>query len=411
MNRREFLARAGTGAALVSLAQTSRAEASANAAAAADWPRDLASHRIAKIDAWSSNDRYTRSLGPNSRGNPLGRGYGRQFRTLTTDQGATGFGMSGASDAVIRKLVGARVSDLFAAETGTSPEADPLDLALYDLAGAILQKPVYEILGAKGPIRLPIYSGAIYMDDLIPLEKPRGVRAVVDACRQDYVAGYRAFKLKIGRGAKWIPGEPGLRRDVEVTRAVREACPDCKILVDANDAYACDDFLKYVTAVADCDLFFIEEPFAENRDDLKRLRDHMARVGCKALIADGEGRSSAADEIWKYGGYAKEWVDNLYALAAEGLVDVFVFDLAIVGFSRWRHVMPELVEAGVKAAPHLWGGTPRPFYCAHLGAGVGNVLIVEGIPGVGTGLDYGHFQIDGGDVVVPKVPGFGIVHT
>ena len=166
-----------------------------------------------------------------------------------------------------------------------------------------------------------------------------------------------------------------------------------------------------MTAVADCDLFFIEEPFAENRDDLKRLRDHMARVGCKALIADGEGRSSAADEIWKYGGYAKEWVDNLYALAAEGLVDVFVFDLAIVGFSRWRHVMPELVKAGVKAAPHLWGGTPRPFYCAHLGAGVGNVLIVEGIPGVGTDLDYGHFKIDNGDVVVPKVPGFGLVHT
>ena len=157
MNRREFLARAGAVAALGCLAQESRSDESPGASAA-DWPRDLAAHRIARIDGWSSSDRYPRSLGPNSRGNPVGRGYGRQLRTLTTDQGATGFGMSGASDEVIRKLRGARVSDLFAPETGASAEADPLDLPLYDLAGAILKKPVYEILGAKGPTRLPIYT-------------------------------------------------------------------------------------------------------------------------------------------------------------------------------------------------------------------------------------------------------------
>jgi len=39
-------------------------------------------------------------------------------------------------------------------------------------------------------------------------------------------------------------------------------------------------------AVADCDLYWIEEPFQESRDGLKRLREAMAQAGYK--IRDGE---------------------------------------------------------------------------------------------------------------------------
>lgn len=35
------------------------------------------------------------------------------------------------------------------------------------------------------------------------------------------------------------------------------------------------------------------------------------------------------------------------------LVDVLVLDLGIVGFTRWRQLMPELAKAGIKASPHL----------------------------------------------------------
>jgi L-alanine-DL-glutamate epimerase-like enolase superfamily enzyme len=142
---------------------------------------------------------------------------------------------------------------------------------LHDLAGVILRKPVYALMGAKGPTALDIYSGAIYMDDLMPTDNPGGVEAVTAACQMDYDAGYRAFKLKIGRGNKWMPRAAGDRRDIEVTRAVRERFPDCKILVDANDGYSVDGFLNYLQAVADCNLFWIEEPFDEHREGLMRL--------------------------------------------------------------------------------------------------------------------------------------------
>ena len=83
--------------------------------------------------------------------------------------------MSGAPAEQVESLLGARVSDLFDPNVGTDREADPLDLVLHDLAGVILRKPVYKMMGAKGTAMLDIYSGAIYMDDLIPTDRPRGV--------------------------------------------------------------------------------------------------------------------------------------------------------------------------------------------------------------------------------------------
>ena len=47
---------------------------------------------------------------------------------------------------------------------------------------------------------------------------------------------------------------------------------------------------------------------------------------------------------------------------------------------------------------------------AHLAAGVGNVLILEGIPGVGQNLDYSKFKIVAGKMLVPDTPGFGLTH-
>ena len=82
----------------------------------------------------------------------------------------------------------------------------------------------------------------------------------------------------------------GKERDIRVTLAVRERFPDCRILVDANDGYTCDDFLRYVTAVADCDLFWIEEPFRENRAELLRLKQRYRP-------ADEELQALGPDEL------------------------------------------------------------------------------------------------------------------
>ena len=283
-----------------------------------------------------------------------------------------------------------------------------IDLPLYDLVGHILERPVYKLLGGQGPTSLPIYSSSIHFEDLEPSGKPEGVPRLSRECQVDFDLGYRAFKIKIGRGLECMPKDEGRKRDIEVTRAVRERFPKCQLLVDANNGYTESEFETYLTAVADCDLYCIEEPFDENVEDYRKLRDHMCKINCSAMIMEGETRSEVADKLWEYGGYSQRHIERLMALADKGLIDILNLDLAIVGFTRWRNVMPKLVRAGLKASPHTWAGTPRPYYCAHLAAGVGNIDIVEGIPGKASGMDFSAYRRHDGKLLVPDAPGFGI---
>lgn len=374
----------------------------------------LENHRIKSIETIKSRDRFPRYIGRNAFGNPQAYGAGNQIRVVTTDQGAQGWAASAVPQEELQPLIGQKLSDLFDLETGTDERAFGIDQPLYDLVGRILDKPVYQLIGNNGPKQIPIYSGSIYFDDLLPEKNPKGISNIIASCRQDYKAGYRAFKLKMGRGLKWMEKQAGQQRDIDVIRAVRENFSDCKILMDANDAYSCDDFLHFITETADCDLYWIEEPFPENEPDLKRLKDHMAKVGCTALIAEGEARAKNAtprnpdDPPGRYGYYTQEHIDNLFNLAGKKLVDTLVIDLNIIGFTRWRHVMPDLIQANIPVSPHTWCWCVRPFYVSQLAAGLGNVVCIEGIPGDTSALDYTNYPIIDGHVHVPDLPGFAM---
>ena len=158
--------------------------------------RTLSEHTIASIEVRRLPNRYLRFVGRNAFGTPAGRGGSRKIRILTTDKGATGWSQSWWPDDKVEQFMGARLSGLFDMDYGVLEEAYPLDQPLYDLIGNILGKPVYELIGNRGPREIPIYTGAIYFDDLEPEENPRGVAGVLESCQQDYDVGYRAFKLK-----------------------------------------------------------------------------------------------------------------------------------------------------------------------------------------------------------------------
>lgn len=355
----------------------------------------LAEHRIKDIKTLRVSSRYTRTIGRNSRIRNHGDGPNTQVRAIITDKGAMGWGASYTPDEKMPNLIGCPIIQLFDPDIGVIAEdAMPIDYALHDLAGNILDQPVYQMLGGKGSLEIPCYDGAIYMDDLTPDEAPRGIEAIIQNCRDDYQMGYRDFKLKIGRGFQWMSPEEGLQRDIDVTHAVHDNFPDCRILVDANDAYTCDGMIRYMDAVADCDIFWIEEPFRENRDDLTKLKEFLARRNPNTLVVDGESRPD---------------VDILLELAREKLLDALQMDISGLGFTRWRQVMPRLVEAGIKAAPHAWGDPLKVIYSAHLAAGLGNVLTLEGIPSTTYDADLGLYKLEEGILHVPeKTSGFGM---
>lgn len=354
----------------------------------------LDDHRIARVVVDDLVSRYPRPVGRNSHLGSHGSGPTSPIALVRTDQGAVGWGLLRGPADGLDGLVGRRLADLFDPAVGViAEEADPLDVALHDLAGVILRQPVYRMIGAHDDPIVPCYDGAIYLDDLDPEQAPSGVDAVLRNCAADYALGYRAFKLKIGRGYRWMQREAGLRRDIEVTRAVGERFPDCTMLVDANDGYDVDGFIAYLDGVGDVDLFWVEEPFEERREDLARLRAYLARRRPTTLIADGELRPD---------------IPFLLELAAAGLVDVLLMDVLSLGLTGWRRLMPELRRIGVAASPHAWGVPLKTLYCAQIAAGLGNVPTVEAVPGSAPTVDTGAYRLEEGSLRVPELPGFGI---
>jgi L-alanine-DL-glutamate epimerase-like enolase superfamily enzyme len=356
--------------------------------------RIFARHRLERIETVNVSCRYPRQVGVNARLGIHGTGRESDWCQLTTDQGAQGWGLGTLSSEDRGVLLGRPLDELFDPDQGTRlPAAMPLDFALHDLAARILGMPVHRMLGAQGPPAIPCYDGAIYMDDLLPFERPAGIDVVLANCAADYAQGYRAFKLKIGRGHKWMSPKQGLQRDIEITRRVRETYPDCHILVDANDGYDGDGFLAYLERVADCNLYWIEEPFEENTRDLTRLREYLTEHSPDTLVADGERDPD---------------IPQLLAWAKEGLIDVLLMDIVGLGFTAWRCWMPEVIAAGALASPHAWGVPFKTLYAAQLAGGLGHVPTIEGVPGISHELSWSGYRLEAGMLHLPDGPGFGI---
>ncbi len=376
---------------------------------------DLARHRIARIEVGRLRDHYPRTIGRNARLGSHGAGSDFDIVVVHTNLGATGWGLLAGDLRNAHTLHRRRLDQVFHPGIGVMDiPANPLDFALHDLVGNILEEPVWRMIQTGSDDRtdqpldglaprprersrvpgVPCYSGAIYLDDLDPEDAPRGIDAVLANCDADFEAGYRAFKLKIGRGHRWMSPTDGLKRDIEVTRAVREAFPDVRILVDANDGYDVDGFRGYLEAVADCGLFWIEEPFPESADDLRALRADLKRLGSEALVADGE---------------SKPHIATLLKLAGEGLLDVLLMDIQSYTLSGWRLMIKTfLKDPRVHASPHAWGRPLKTLYAAQFAAGTGRVVTVEGVPGHTEGVDATGYRLLDGTLYVPDRPGFGM---
>lgn len=353
----------------------------------------LTRHVVTGVRTVQVGAEYLREVGRNSFRGRHGRGGVETAYVVETDRGATGWGLPlSAGDPAV--VLGRNLAELIDPEVGViDARAEFLDYALHDLAARILEVPVYAMLGAKGSARVRCYSGGIYLDDLDPAEAPAGLSAIKQNLAQDHEFGFRDFKLKLGRGYRWMPYQAGLDRDIEVTRLVRDLNPEAEILVDPNDGFSVNALTEYLAAVSDCRLYWIEEAYAERREDLEFLREQLAVLPWQPKIADGEYDPN---------------VDHILRLARAGLLDVALMDAVGYGLTAWRRLMPQLAAASTEASPHAWGLPLKTLYAAHIAAGLGNVPIVEGVPGhtLGTGGDGYH--LSDGTLTLSDHPGFGI---
>lgn len=363
-----------------------------------DINKELDKHSISEIEFKNIRLHYPRLVGRNAQGGIHGTGPNIKIATIYTNKGAMGWGMLQARGDEQKKsasyIKDKTVSELFLPAIGvTDDKAHPFDIVLHDLAGKILDKPVYELLGRTSPFITNCYSGMIYFDDLEPEENPVGVDKIIEECQYDYNVGYRQFKLKIGRGNKWMPHDEGMKRDIEVTKLVAENFPDCDILVDANNGYSFKDTITYLDGIGEIDLFWLEEPFHENYKDYLKLRNWMLDNGREIFLSDGEAKPD------------QELLMDLYE---KRILDFHLTDIVGYGFTPWRKLMPQLVEMGISASPHAWGSLLKTYYNAHLAGGLGNIPTTEGVTCESDDVDFGKYTLEEGKLTPSSEPGFGM---
>lgn len=359
---------------------------------------ELQNHVIDSVEFSSVQMSYPRQVGKNSRLDIHGMGPEVDIGILQTDQGPIGWGMlqdrRDERELAAKYVQGKNVSDLINPSIGLIDEqARAFDVVLHDLAGKILDKPVYELLGRTTPFVTNCYSGMIYFDDLEPKQSPSGVARILEECQYDYDIGYRQFKLKIGRGYKWMPHDEGMKRDIEVTKLVAKNFPDCDILVDANNGYTLEDTIRYLEGIEDIDLFWLEEPFHENYKDYLELRKWMLDNGKEIFLSDGEANPD------------QELLMDLYE---KRILDFHLTDIVGYGFTAWRKLMPQLNEMGIAASPHAWGTQLKTYYNAHLAGGLGNVPTIEGVTCDSDDVNFGAYKLEEGKLTPSPDPGFGM---
>ena len=357
------------------------------------------SDTITAIEWGCLEGRRPRIAGSNARLGEHGDRVQVPLARLTTQDGASGFGICRAGRERASELLGRSLSGLFAEGGVVREEWLAFEYPLWDLAGRLANRPVYALaaeaagLPVPASLRVPCYDTSLYLDDLHLASDDEAAALLASEAMDGYAMGHRAFKIKVGRGARWMPPEAGMHRDIAVIRAVRDAVgPEAALLLDANNGCNLNLTKQVLAATADCRIHWMEEAFHEDDVLYRDLKDWLKAEGLATLIADGEGEASPSLLRW----------------ACEGLIDVVQYDIFGYGLSRWLPLGKRLDEWGVGSAPHHYGGHLGNHLSCHLAPALRGFTFAEWDEAVTPGLDTAGYVLEDGSVSVPDAPGFGL---
>jgi L-alanine-DL-glutamate epimerase-like enolase superfamily enzyme len=131
-----------------------------------------------------------------------------------------------------------------------------LDCALWDLEAKISAKRVWEL--ANIPLTHEVETSFT-----ISLDRPAAMAAVANAN-----AAAPILKLKLG----------GDDLDLARIKAVREAAPAARLLIDANESWTPDHYCNVVPSLRQFGIDLIEQPFPADADEILERLDHPIPV-------------------------------------------------------------------------------------------------------------------------------------
>jgi L-alanine-DL-glutamate epimerase-like enolase superfamily enzyme len=283
---------------------------------------------------------------------------------VTTDDGLTGLGAAYSYPDLVRPIVERQFKPML---VGCDPmETDALwdkmyqmtrwygrkgaaisalggiDIALWDLRGKALGKPVYKLLGGNRH-SVPAYaSGLFWRDDVSDLGKE---------ARRHLDRGFRRVKMRTGRSEEF---------DMDAIAAVRGAIgPDGDIMVDGSHRYTLEVAERMGRFLAEKRVFWFEEPFPpEDLDSFVSLRQQL-----ETPLAAGEN---------EFG------VQGFRELLRAKAVDIIQPDASRTGgISECVRIARMAADFGVRVAPHTWSDAVALMANAHFIAATPHSITVE----------------------------------
>jgi len=191
-----------------------------------------------------------------------------------------------------------------------------IDIALWDLMGKAIERPVYALLGGALRQRVPAYATGFYYRDN---ERPDDLRREAALYLEK---GYRTLKVKVGG----LTPEEDARRVGFIRETVGD---DVALMLDANQGWDLRTAIRAAQLCEPYNIFWLEDPMPwyDERHTLQRLKG-----ATNIPIAAGE------TEYTPFG---------LRTLIVEGLVDYLIIDSTWSGgLTTWRKVatMAELYD-------------------------------------------------------------------
>jgi L-alanine-DL-glutamate epimerase-like enolase superfamily enzyme len=328
-----------------------------------------------------------------------------------TDEGITGIGEVDSAPEAVRALVNAAGShaiahslrDLLVGEDPLEPERlwqkmyrgliyvgrrgialhaiSGIDIALWDLKGKALGKPVCELIGRPQRDRVRAYASMLMPDD------PGEVRERVSALAEQ---GFTAVKLG------WGPLGADVDRDLELAGAACEVADGMAVLIDAGLGYVADAQRAIYVArgLEELGVFWFEEPFEP--DELEAYAELADAVEIR--VAAGEQDTT----LWGF----RELVER-------GHVDLVQPDVTRCGGITELLRIAEFARGrGVETVPHAWKSGIIKAASLHVNAVLPDALFQEyciaNTP-INQSLTRERLPIDAdGMVAVPTGPGLGV---
>lgn len=215
-------------------------------------------------------------------------------------------------------------------QKGTYIEAlSAIDIALWDLWGKSLGRPIHALLGGAFRTRVSAYGTGCYYPDYYQ-DPARMLKDLESEARGYRAAGMTAIKMKVGL----LP----IELDAERVAVVRDAIgPSAHLMADANHAYTSASAIRMGRALEKHNVLWFEEPVPpEDRRGYRRVRDAV-----DVPVAGGEA------EFTRYG---------FRDLLLGECLDIAQPDLCCTGgFTEWQKITALTTSFSVLTIPHVWG--------------------------------------------------------